>query len=110
MDIAHSTREHVVVFYFDGRGALVHREIISTGTHNTSRLVPKEIFHPIKAFPVDAIILAHNHPSGYLEASKEDILFTTRVRHAAEILGITLLDHLIITATGWKQIDKEINR
>ncbi len=44
-----------------------------------------------------AIVLAHNHPSGRLEPSKEDIAITKRIKSAGVILGISLLDHLIIT-------------
>jgi DNA repair protein RadC len=48
-----------------------------------------------------AIILAHNHPSGKLEASQQDRLITQKIRSILDILDITLLDHLILTSEGY---------
>lgn len=103
-DIIKQEKESLVCFYINGRGEMVKKEVIAVGTLNRVNLLPKEIFSLIKELPVSAIILAHNHPSGVLEPSKEDILFTKRVKIASDILGIKLLDHLIVSAGGWKKI------
>ncbi len=103
-DIATQDREYVIAFYFNARHELLKREVLALGTANTARLLPRELFSPIKELPVASIIIAHNHPSGILEPSTEDVLFTKRVRQAGALLGIDIKDHLIVTKTGWIQI------
>ncbi|MDR1718868.1 MAG: DNA repair protein, partial [Dysgonamonadaceae bacterium] len=51
-----------------------------------------------------SIVVAHNHPSGDLEVSPDDIEVTHRLQACANLLGIPLLDHIIVTKTGWKSI------
>ena len=97
-------KESVLCFYLNARGELLKKELIAVGMLNRASLLPREIFSLIKELPVAAIILVHNHPSGNLSPSKEDILFTKRVKTAADILGIQLLDHLIVSKNGWKKI------
>lgn len=53
------------------------------------------------------IVLAHNHPSGYLKPSTADINVTTKIRDAAKLLDITLLDHLILSADGYLSMMEE---
>ncbi len=48
-----------------------------------------------------SILVAHNHPSGHLEPSREDIEITGRLQTAGEILGIPLVDHIIFSDTGF---------
>ena len=103
-DILHDQKETLICFYLNARGEVLIRETIVVGNLNTVRVLPVDLFHVIKQLPVSSIILVHNHPSGILVPPREDILFTKRIQKAAEILGITLLDHLIITRSGWKAI------
>jgi DNA repair protein RadC len=56
-----------------------------------------------------SVIVAHNHPSGRLEPSAEDIALTERLAKAGELLGIRLLDHLIVTQRGYLSL-KEAGR
>lgn len=105
-DILHQEKESLLCFYLNARGELLKKELLALGSMNQVNLLPREIFSQIKELPVASIILVHNHPSGILEASPEDILFTKRVKKAAEIIGIKLLDHLIITTSGWVRIKK----
>lgn len=104
-EILSQEKESVLCFYLNARGELLKKEIIAVGTLNRASLLPREIFSLIKELPVAAIILVHNHPSGNLSPSKEDILFTKRVKTAADILGIQLLDHLIVSKGGWQKIE-----
>jgi DNA repair protein RadC len=103
-EIIGQDKETVLCFYLNARGELLKKEIIAVGTLNRASLLPREIFSLVKELPVAAIILVHNHPSGNLEPSKEDILFTKRVKASADILGIQLLDHLIVSKGGWRKI------
>jgi DNA repair protein RadC len=71
--------------------------IITIGTLNQSLVHPREVFAPAVENRCASIIVAHNHPSGILEASKEDIQVTKRLQESGKILGIELLDHVIFT-------------
>lgn len=103
-DILHEKKEMLVCFYINARGELLKKETVVVGSLNRANVLPREIFNLVQELPVASIILVHNHPSGVLEPSKDDVLFTKRVKKAGDILGITLLDHLIVTPKGWVQI------
>ena len=68
-------KEHLVGLYLDAQNGLLHRETISIGSLNTTRTHPREILYPAIAHLALGFILAHNHPSGCLEPSPEDVEF-----------------------------------
>lgn len=103
-DILSLNKETLLCFYMNARGEIIKRETVAVGSLNKALALPREIFSLIKELPVASIILVHNHPSGILAASEEDIKFTKRIKLAADILGIKLLDHLIITTEGFIKI------
>jgi DNA repair protein RadC len=94
-------KEHFIVLYLNARNQLIHKETISVGTLNASLVHPREVFKPAIDHLAAGIIIAHNHPSGELVASEEDIKVTKRLAGAGELLGVEILDHLIITTTGF---------
>jgi len=100
-DIRTKTKEHFVALYLNARNQLIHREIISIGTLNSSLVHPREVFAPALEYKAASIILAHNHPSGDLTPSEEDIAITKRLISAGDLLGISLLDHLIVSADNF---------
>ncbi len=69
---------------------------ISTGTTNKAMIIPKDILSETIKMGMPKIILVHNHPSGDAIPSKEDIESTKRLKQAADIMGIELLDHIVI--------------
>ncbi len=95
--IGHLSREVFVVLCLNTAGALIHEEIISMGTINQSIVHPREVFTSAVHHQAASIIVAHNHPSGTLEPSGDDLAVTRRISEVGELLGIPLLDHLIIT-------------
>jgi DNA repair protein RadC len=95
-DIRESKKEHFVVFFLDSRNQQIHREIISVGTINASLVHPREVFEPAVKYLAVQIILAHNHPSGELEPSEEDLTVNKRLVEAGQLLGIEVLDHIIV--------------
>ena len=97
-------KEHLVGLYVDSQNGLLHRETISIGTLNTTRTHPREILYPAITHLALGFILAHNHPSGCLEPSPEDVDFTQAVRRAGELMGIELYDHLIIGRNGYTSL------
>jgi DNA repair protein RadC len=90
-------KEHFRGLYLNSRNKLIHIENISIGTLDSSLVHPREVFSPALEHLASAVILAHNHPSGDIEATKEDIETTRKLKRSGEILGIELLDHLIIS-------------
>ncbi|MCZ6671226.1 MAG: DNA repair protein RadC [Acidobacteria bacterium] len=100
-DLGKARKEHLVALYLDARNCLIHRETVSIGSLNTTRTHPREILHPAIVHLALAFILVHNHPSGDLTPSKDDIEFTRAVGRAADLMGITLYDHLIVSRKGF---------
>ena len=96
-DIRNAKKEHFVVLYLNARNQLVHKEIISIGTLNASLVHPREVFKPAIEHLAASIIIAHNHPSGGLEPSEADVMLTGRLADAGELLGISVVDHVVVT-------------
>lgn len=94
-------KEHFVVLYLNARNQLVYKETISIGTLNASLVHPREVFKPAIEHLAASIILAHNHPSGEVEASRADEKMTERLREAGKLLGIDVKDHIIITKNAF---------
>jgi DNA repair protein RadC len=101
-------KENFVVLYLNARNQLIHKETISIGTISASLIHPREIFEPAIKNLASQIIVAHNHPSGDLSPSDEDIKVTKRLMAAGELLGIEVLDHLIITAAGFTSLKEKV--
>ena len=74
---------------------------ISVGSISASIVHPREVFKPAVDYLASAIILVHNHPSGEMKPSRQDIEITRTIRQAGEILDIPLLDHIIIGHGGF---------
>lgn len=89
-------KEHFVVLCLDTRNRLIERRPVSMGSLDTSIVHPREVFKEAVSSCAASVILAHNHPSGDPEPSKEDIELTKRLAKAGEIMGIDVLDHIIV--------------
>lgn len=92
-----ATQEHLVVLSLDGASRLIAKRVVTIGTLNASLVHPREVFSDPLKDRAASIIVIHNHPSGTLEPSDADIQVTKRLQDAGSLLGITLVDHLIIT-------------
>lgn len=100
-DIRNHKKEHFIVFYLDSQNQEIKREIISVGTLNASLVHPREVFELAVKYLASHILIAHNHPSGGCDPSKEDINLTNRLSEAGKILGIEVVDHVIISNSGF---------
>jgi DNA repair protein RadC len=89
-------REQFVVCGLDAKHCVIGVNVVSIGSLSLSIVHPREVFKALILMNAAAVICAHNHPSGDVTPSREDITLTTRLRAAGELLGITLLDHLIL--------------
>lgn len=94
-------KEELRALYLNSRQRVIHEELISLGNENTNIVSPKEILHPAVEILARGIILVHNHPSGSIEPSIEDIEFTKKMKSACDLLGVNLLDHIIIGANNF---------
>jgi DNA repair protein RadC len=103
-DLGSARKEHLVGLYLDAQNGLLERETLSIGSLNTTRTHPREILYPAIRHLALGFILAHNHPSGCLEPSDEDVEFTRSVRRAGELMGIELYDHLIVAAARYTSL------
>lgn len=100
-DIRSSKKEHFYVLFLDTQSTVLKKELVSVGTLNASLVHPREVFEPAIKHLASHIIVAHNHPSGGLEPSEEDLRVTKRLQDAGRLLGIDLLDHVIVTNKGF---------
>ncbi len=75
--------------------------VITIGLVNKTQIHPREVFADALADRASAIIVAHNHPSGSLQPSPEDIRITGQLKEAGTILGVPLLDHIIFSSRGY---------
>lgn len=96
-DIRDKKQEYFVCLTLDGANRLINKRIITIGTLTSSLVHPREVFAEAITDRAASIIIAHNHPSGNLQASQADRDVTTRLINAGELLGIKLVDHIIVT-------------
>jgi len=101
-------KEQLRGLYLGSRYQIVHDEVISIGTLTSNVVHPREVFQPALSHGAVAVIVAHNHPSGLLAPSAEDIEVTRQLIAAGKILGIDLLDHLIIAGDDYKSVLEEL--
>ncbi len=89
-------QESFKIIILDTKNQIIKVEGISVGILNASLVHPREVFVKAIRQHAAAIILVHNHPSGDPEPSREDKLITKRLVDAGELLGISVIDHIII--------------
>jgi DNA repair protein RadC len=89
-------KEVFTVIFLDSSHAVIDSETISEGTINNTTVYPRELLLRALNHNSAALIVAHNHPSGSLQPSKQDRHLTRTLFLAASFLDIHLLDHLII--------------
>ena len=94
--LRHEEQEKIICMMLDTKNHFLGDVVLTIGTVNSSLLSPRELFLEAQKFHAVHIILLHNHPSGDATPSKEDIQITARIKRAGELLGITLLDHIVI--------------
>ena len=98
--IRDDSKEHFLAIYLDARHRALARAVVSVGTATASLVHPREVFQPAVNLGAVAVIVLHNHPSGDESPSAEDRSVTKRLREAGEVLGISLVDHVVWTREG----------
>jgi len=95
-DIVHSVTECLAVLYLDGKNGLRAFEVVSNGIADASLVHPREVFRPAVERSASAIALVHNHPSGDVTPSAEDVRVTRQLIEAGTVMGIKVVDHVIV--------------
>ncbi|MFD1926504.1 DNA repair protein RadC [Sporosarcina siberiensis] len=90
------TQEHFVVLYLNVKNEVLHKKTIFIGSLNSSIVHPREVYKEAVKHSAASIICLHNHPSGTVDPSPEDVDVTKRLAEAGSVMGVELLDHLII--------------
>jgi len=94
-------REYAYAIYLNRCNRILGYFQISSGGLSATIIDPKIVFQAALLANANAIILFHNHPSGFLDPSCHDINITEKIRAAGKMLDIQLLDHIILTDTGY---------
>lgn len=97
MKIATDERENFAVLFLDNQHKLISSEVLFQGTFNASEVYPREVIKRALELNAAALILAHNHPSGISTPSESDKHITFKIKQAAELFDIRVLDHFIVT-------------
>lgn len=115
-DIYHYTKnmhdlpkEHLRGIYLNNHYKIIHDEVISIGTIDANIIHPREVFRPALEYAAAAVILVHNHPSGNLEPSHDDVVITQQLREVSKLVGIELIDHVIVSHKGFESIFDHLN-
>ena len=103
-ELAGSDREILLSVMLTVKNDLIGVETVSIGSITASTTTPRDIFKSAILANAVAIIVCHNHPSGELVPSKNDIEITKQLIAAGELLGIKVLDHLIVSNQGYKSL------
>ena len=106
-DMENLCDEHFVMLALSSKLRVVGAFDIHTGTLNSSAVSIRSIFSRAILCNANSIIVAHNHPSGIVKPSHEDISITRRIKEASEILDIKLQDHIIIGEDDYYSFENE---
>ncbi len=95
------TKEHFICITLNGAHEIINIRVISIGTINKTVIHPREIFADALKENAAAIIVCHNHPSGNVEPSSDDIATTETLIQCSDFLGIPLIDHIIVNKNSY---------
>ena len=104
--MSHLEQEHFVVLLLDSKNRVKKEETVFIGTLNSSSIHPREIFKSAIKESANAIIVAHNHPSGDPAPSEEDRAITRRLVEAGDFVNVDILDQIIIGKDSWLSLQR----
>lgn len=106
-ELGHKQQEHLVAIYLDTQQQMISKKTIFIGSVNRSIAEPREIlYHAVKSMAT-SIIIVHNHPSGSVTPSRNDLEFTDQLKKSCETLGLLLLDHLVVGKSNYFSFREE---
>jgi DNA repair protein RadC len=93
--------EELHALALDSRNRLLRRVFVARGAANQVSVSAREVFRPLILAGAVSAIIAHNHPSGSCQPSREDAQLTSRLVAAGRLLGVAVIDHLVLAADGY---------
>lgn len=99
--IGSEKQEYFYCLYLDNKKKIIQSKLLYIGTINQTLIHPREIFKEAYLLSASSIICIHNHPSGNVIPSNEDILMTKNLKNIGELMGINVVDHLIIGSENY---------
>lgn len=102
--LKHFSEEYFLAFHLDTTNHITGYHEVSHGTLSASLVHPREVFKAALLTNAHSIIVAHNHPSGGLTPSSEDLETTAKLIEAGKLLGVPVVDHIIVSYRGTKSI------
>lgn len=103
--LAEKKQETFICVSLSGAHEVIAKRVVTIGLVNLCQVHPREVFADPIMDRACSVIVAHNHPSGDLTPSDADIKVTKRLKEAAQILGINLLDHIIFSNKAFRSIN-----
>jgi DNA repair protein RadC len=100
-DIVDKKQEHFVCISLNGAHEVIEKRIVTIGLVDRSQVHPREVYADVISDRAAAVIFAHNHPSGDLKPSNNDLKIHEQLTEAGKILGLRILDHIIVTKKGY---------
>jgi DNA repair protein RadC len=100
-DIRTKQQEYLVALSLDGGQRLIAQRIITIGTLDVVLAHPREVFADALVDRAASVVVAHNHPSGEVQPSAQDITLTQQLVAAGQLLGVALRDHIIVSRTDY---------
>lgn len=97
--LRHLPHEVFACLLLNGQNQLLHYTQLAHGTHNETRVYPREVVKTALKYNASAVILAHNHPSGNCQASQADLTLTEVLQEALGLVDIIIHDHIIIAGS-----------
>lgn len=107
-DIAFEDQENFVLVTISATNEVINRHDVFKGTIDSTAFSTREIIKLALLDNARSIIVAHNHPSGGLTPSEEDMMCTQKLFNSCRLMNITLLDHLIVSENGYNSIAEEL--
>ncbi len=97
-------QEEVHIIALDSRQSVINHRLMFRGTVDSCLIHPRDIFRYVIQNNASAFIMFHNHPTGVLSPSNEDVKFTKRLKHLSKMMEVVFLDHIIITRDGFQSL------
>jgi DNA repair protein RadC len=97
--------ERVVIVVCDRAGSVLRTAVLTEGVSDRSLLPVRDVLTLVLAAGGTAFGVAHNHPTGRVASSEPDRLATARLAAGAEAVGLTFLDHIVVTDTDWRRVE-----
>ena len=107
-ELVNADRERFLSVLLTTKNTVIGIETVGIGTINTCMVTARELFKSALLANASRVILCHNHPSGDLTPSDDDIALTRRIVTAGQLLGIDVCDHLIVGRDGYRSL-KQMN-